>query len=144
VSLGSLAWKLAVPTHVALFRLTGGRIGGRIRGVDCLLLHHVGRKSGQQRVHPLLYIRDGDDLVIVASKGGSPRHPAWWLNLRANPDTTVELPGEKCRVRARQATPDERARIWPRLTEVWPDYDTYQARTDREIPVVILERVQAA
>lgn len=143
MSIASLAWKLAVPTHIALYRLTGGRIGGRVRGVDCLLLHHVGRKSGQSRVNPLLYIRDGENLVIVASKGGAPKHPAWWLNLQANPETTVELPGEKRRVRARQANPEERARIWPRLTEVWPDYDAYQARTDREIPVVILEPAAA-
>jgi F420H(2)-dependent quinone reductase len=112
-----------------------------VGGVDILLLDHVGRKSGKRRTSPLLYIADGDDLVIVASKGGSAKHPLWWLNLRANPETTVQVGGERRRVRAREATDAERERLWPRLTKVWPDYDRYQRRTERKIPVVILERV---
>ncbi|HYU62055.1 MAG TPA: nitroreductase family deazaflavin-dependent oxidoreductase [Solirubrobacterales bacterium] len=127
-----------VDLHVASYRLTGGRIGGRVRGVAILLLDHVGRRSGKRRTNPLLYIEDGDDLVIVASKGGSHKHPAWWLNLRDSPRTTVQVGGERRDVVAHQADAEERARLWPRLVEVWPDYETYQRRTSREIPVIIL------
>jgi deazaflavin-dependent oxidoreductase (nitroreductase family) len=110
-----------------------------VRGVDIVLLDHVGRKSGKSHTTPLLYITDGEALVIVASKGGSPRHPQWWPNLKANPETTVQVGSERRRVRAREASDDERARIWPRLVEVWPDYERYQRRTDRRIPVILLE-----
>jgi deazaflavin-dependent oxidoreductase (nitroreductase family) len=133
------AWAALVPAHVHLYRLTGGRVGGRLRGVDILLLDHVGRKTGTRRTSPLLYIEDGENLVIVASKGGAPKHPAWWINLRANPRTTVQVGSERRQVRARQASPEERARLWPRLLEVWPDYEAYQERTSRKIPVIILE-----
>lgn len=129
--------------HVRAYRLTGGRIGRRVKGVDVLLLDHVGRRSGQQRTNPLLFIADGDDLVIVASKGGAPKHPAWWLNLRDSPRTTVQVNDERREVVARQADAGERARLWPRLVEVWPDYDAYQRRTSREIPVVLLSLANA-
>lgn len=129
--------------HVRAYRLTGGRIGRRVRGVDVLLLDHIGRRSGTRRTNPLLYIADGDDLVIVASKGGSPRHPAWWLNLLDSPRTTVQVDDERREVVARQADAGERARLWPRLVEVWPDYDAYQRRTSREIPVVLLSSADA-
>ena len=132
---GGLVW-----AHIHAYRLTGGRIGGTLRGVDILLLDHVGRKSGTRRTNPLLYIEDGDDLVIVASKGGSRKHPAWWLNLRDSPRTTVQVGGERREVVARQASAEERARLWPRLVEVWPDYEAYQRRTSREIPVIVLSR----
>jgi deazaflavin-dependent oxidoreductase (nitroreductase family) len=135
---GGLVW-----AHVHAYRLTGGRIGRRVRGVDVLLLDHVGRKSETKRTSPLLYIEDGDDLVIVASRGGSRRHPAWWLNLRDSPQTTVQVGGERREVVAHQATPEERARLWPRLVEVWPDYDAYQRRTSREIPVILLSPAAA-
>jgi deazaflavin-dependent oxidoreductase (nitroreductase family) len=138
----SLRWRIwggFVSMHVAAYRLTGGRIGGRfLRGAPTLLLDHVGRRSGKRRTSPLIYVEDGDDLAIVASKGGSHRHPAWWLNLRANPRTTVQVGGERREMVARRAIPEEKARLWPRLIEVWPDYDAYQRRTEREIPVVIL------
>ena len=132
---GGVVW-----AHVHAYRLTGGRIGRYVRGVDVLLLDHVGRRSRTRRTSPLLYVEDGDDLVIVASKGGSRRHPAWWLNLRDSPETTVQVGGERRDVVARQARPEERARLWPRLVEAWPDYDRYQARTSREIPVIVLSR----
>jgi deazaflavin-dependent oxidoreductase (nitroreductase family) len=100
----------------------------------------VGAKSGVKRTAPLLYIRDGDDVVIVASKGGFPKHPAWFHNLRANPDTTVQIGSERRPVRARVATPEERERLWPEAVAAYRDYARYQQRTDREIPLVILER----
>lgn len=134
-----LAWRTLTDSHVRLYRLTGGRIGGRARGVDIALVDHVGRKSGKRRTTPLLYIADGEDLVIVASKGGAARHPLWWLNLQAHPETTVQVGGERWRVRAREASDSERERLWARLVEVWPDYAAYQRRTERRIPVVILE-----
>jgi len=105
-----------------------------------LLLHHVGRRSGQRRVTPLLYLPDGDELVIVASMGGTPKNPAWFHNLEAAPDTEVEVGRERRPVRARVAGPQERAALWPRLVELYPSFATYQARAPREIPVVVLGR----
>jgi F420H(2)-dependent quinone reductase len=124
--------------HTAAFQATGGRIGGRIRGAPVVLLHHVGRRSGKQRTTPLLYLPDGDDVVVIGSKGGSHKHPAWWLNLREMKQTEIELPGERRRVDVRVATPEERERLWPKVVELWPDYASYQQRTDREIPLGIL------
>jgi len=105
-----------------------------------LLLDHVGAKSGTKRTSPLLYIRDGDDLVIVASKGGYPKNPAWFHNLRANPDTTVQVGSERRPVHARVANAEERARLWARVVDAYGTYEDYQHRTGREIPLVILER----
>jgi deazaflavin-dependent oxidoreductase (nitroreductase family) len=105
-----------------------------------LLLDHVGAKSGTKRTVPLLYIRDGDDVVIVASKGGYRKHPAWFHNLRANPDTTVQIGSARRPVHARVASPDERKRLWPKAVSAYGDYARYQERTDREIPLVILQR----
>ena len=121
--------------HVASFRLSGGRL----RGAPVLLLHHRGRRSGDERVSPLLYLRDGQRIVVIASKGGSHKHPAWFLNLREMDETEVELRGERRRVSVRVADPQERAELWPRVVEIWSDYAEYQKRTDREIPLVILE-----
>lgn len=105
-----------------------------------LLLDHVGAKSGAERTSPLLYIEDGDDLVIVASKGGYPKHPAWYHNLMANPDTTVQVGSEHRDVHARTATPEERERLWPRVVASYGGYADYQRRSKgREIPLVILE-----
>ncbi len=111
-------------------------------GAPVLLLDHVGRKSGKKRTNPLICTEDGEDLVIVASKGGIDKHPAWYLNLRANPETTVNWRGERRRVRARDATDSERERLWPIMADVYPPYDSYQRRTERRIPVVILEPAQ--
>lgn len=127
--------------HTALYRRTGGRIGHRIPGLPpTLLLDHVGAKSAIERTSPLLYLSDGDDAVIIASKGGFPKHPAWYHNLRAHPDTTIQVGAERRPVRARVATPDERARLWPRAVAVYSGYADYQRRAEREIPMVILER----
>jgi deazaflavin-dependent oxidoreductase (nitroreductase family) len=139
------AWDGFVRSHTAVYRLTGGRIGRRVLGgAPVLLLDHVGRKSGKKRTSPLLYIEEGEELVIVASKGGSHGHPAWWLNLREHPRTTVQVGGELRKVVARRASPEEKARLWPRLVEIWPDYEAYQRRTSRDIPVIVLSPAEAA
>jgi F420H(2)-dependent quinone reductase len=128
--------------HTALYRASGGRLGHRIPGVPgrMLLLDHVGAKSGTKRTSPLLYIGDGEDVVVVASKGGFPKHPAWLHNLKANPDTTVQIGTERREVHARVATPEERERLWPLCVKAYHGYADYQVRSKgREIPVVILE-----
>lgn len=128
--------------HTFLYKRTGGRIGQNIPGVGApmLLLDHVGAKSGTERTSPLLYVEDGEDLVIVASKGGYPKHPAWYHNLTANPDTTVQVGSKTRPVRARTANSDERQRLWPRVVSSYHGYADYQKRSKgREIPLVILE-----
>ena len=126
--------------HTTVYRLTGGLVGHRFPGAPpMLLLDHVGAKSGTKRTSPLVYIRDGEDVVIVASKGGHPKHPAWFHNLRANPDTTVQIGHEKRKVHARVASAEERPRLWPMAVETYSGYSEYQERTDREIPLVVLE-----
>lgn len=127
--------------HVRAYRETNGERGYEWRGTQCLLLTTVGRKSGEPRVMPLIFAPDGDRQVIVASKGGAPEHPAWYLNLRNNPEVQVQVKGDVFTAKARDAEGDERARLWQVMTGEWPAYDEYQAKTDREIPVVILERV---
>jgi F420H(2)-dependent quinone reductase len=130
----------ATQLHVLIYRATRGRVGHRFRGgPPMLLLDHVGARSGVKRTTPLVYVRDGDKIVIVASKGGHPRHPAWFHNLRANPDTTIQVGSTREAVRARVADPPERTRLWPKVIEVYPGYEGYQQRTEREIPLVILE-----
>jgi F420H(2)-dependent quinone reductase len=126
--------------HVIAYRLTGGLVGGRFPlGPSMLLLDHVGAKSGKKRTSPLLYVRDGNDLVIVASKGGSPRNPSWFHNLRANPDATVQVGSRRAPVTARVATAAERKRLWPEVVGAYRGYAGYQERADREIPLVVLE-----
>jgi deazaflavin-dependent oxidoreductase (nitroreductase family) len=131
-------WNRLTSAHAALYRASGGRIGGSYRGAPVLLLHHLGRRSGRDRVSPLIYLRDGADLVIVASNGGSHRHPMWWLNLREMPETAVEVGGQRQRVAIRQASSREKAKLWPRLVEMYPSYADYQARASRDIPVIRL------
>lgn len=126
--------------HTAIYRATGGRIGHRLPGAPpMLLLDHVGAKSGTRRTTPLGYVPDGENVVLIASKGGHPRNPAWFHNLLANPDTTVQLGSERRAVRARLADPEERRRLWPRAVDLYPGYSHYKKRTAREIPLVILE-----
>jgi F420H(2)-dependent quinone reductase len=134
--LRALNWLTAA--HVAAYRRSSGRIGGKLKGAPVLLLDHVGRRSGTRRTTPLLYLADGPDLVIVGSAGGRPATPAWWLNLRDAPSTRVQVGGERRQVQARVATGEERERLWGRLVEMFPDYDAYRQRTSREIPVIIL------
>jgi F420H(2)-dependent quinone reductase len=121
-----------------IYRRSGGRLGNTVKGAPVMLLDHVGRKTGTPRTSPVLYLRDGADLVVVGSRGGSEATPAWFLNLMANPSTTVQVGRDRRSVVARQATPEEKHRLWPRLVEMFPDYDAYQRRTGRDIPVVIL------
>jgi deazaflavin-dependent oxidoreductase (nitroreductase family) len=129
-----------IGVHTTVYRTTRGLVGHRIPGLPpMLLLDHVGARSGVRRTSPLLYLEDGANVVIVASKGGFPRQPAWFHNLRANPETTAQIGSERRPVRARVATPQERARLWPRAVEAYGPYAEYQARTDREIPLVVLE-----
>jgi deazaflavin-dependent oxidoreductase (nitroreductase family) len=127
--------------HTLLYRATGGRLGHSLPGVGgkVLLLDHVGARSGTRRTSPLLYVRDGEDLVVVASKGGFPRHPAWFHNLVANPDTSVQVGSERTAVHARVAGPEERDRLWAMAVSAYGGYEDYRARTDREIPLVVLE-----
>lgn len=132
--------------HVAVYRATGGRVGGRFRvgagwrkPVPILLLRHVGRTSGTVYTTPLLYLRDGPDLVVVASSGGMDREPQWYRNLLAAPDTTAQVGRDSLPIRARAATPDERARLWPLLLDLYADFASYASWTDREIPVVVCE-----
>lgn len=125
--------------HVALYRRSGGRIGHKPPfAPPMLLLDHVGARSGVRRTTPLVYTRDGDDYVLVASKGGHPRHPAWYHNLRANPDTTVQVGPRTIPVRAHVASDEERARLWPRCLATYRGFASYQARAGRTIPLVVL------
>ncbi|HTU59688.1 MAG TPA: nitroreductase/quinone reductase family protein [Polyangiales bacterium] len=139
--------KLMSRAHVALFRATNGRVGstwrvgaGATKPVPTLLLDHRGRKSGKRFTTPLLFLEDGPALVVVASQGGRADNPQWYENLVAHPDTTVQTPRARPRpVRARTADAQERASLWPRLVELYADFDNYQRWAPREIPVVILE-----
>ncbi len=128
------------PEHVRVYRETDGERGYHWRGTTILLLTTKGRKSGQERTTPLIHRTDGERWVIVASKGGAPEHPGWFQNMEADPEATIQVRGEVIPVRACTADGSERERLWKLMTEVWPAYDEYQQKTDREIPVVILER----
>lgn len=124
--------------HVFAYRATGGRIGHYLGKVPVLLLTTTGRKTGLPRVTPLTYVQDGDDFVLVASNGGTSVHPIWFLNLLAHPEAEVQVGPRKIPVRAAQATPAERARLWPRAVQTYAGYAGYQQRTAREIPLVLL------
>ncbi|MEA2314659.1 MAG: hypothetical protein QOI03_1351 [Solirubrobacteraceae bacterium] len=141
--LADRSWPLlrrVMGAHTAVYRATGGLIGHRTPGfAPVLLLDHVGAKSAIKRTSPLLYTRDGERFVLVASKGGYPRHPAWFHNLLANPDTTVQVGSRRLRVHARVASAAERKRLWPTVVAAYSGYEDYQRRTEREIPLVILE-----
>jgi F420H(2)-dependent quinone reductase len=135
------AQKWAAKLHVAAYRATGGRIGGRMMNSPVLLLLTTGRKSGKERTTPLLYLQDGGNYAIVASNGGAPKSPAWWLNLETNPEAAVEVGIKKLRVRAEEVEGEEKRRLWRRLVAMYPSYEDYQRRTDREIPVAVLKPV---
>jgi deazaflavin-dependent oxidoreductase (nitroreductase family) len=131
--------KLMSRLNTWAYRATGGRVGGKfLRGAPVMLLITVGRKSGRRLTAPLLYLRDGDKVICVASKGGMDHHPLWYRNLQANPDVEVEIGTDVQPMRARTASAEEKAHYWPKLTEMYRDFDDYQARTKRDIPVVVL------
>jgi deazaflavin-dependent oxidoreductase (nitroreductase family) len=121
------------------FRASGGRVGGPFEGAPMVLVHHKGAKTGLERVVPLMYRPEGDDIAIFASYAGAPDNPAWFHNLVANPDTTIEIGTETRPVRARVAEGDERKRIWEAQKTEVPQFAEYEAKTEREIPVVVLE-----
>jgi F420H(2)-dependent quinone reductase len=132
-------WERFTGLHAAAYRLSRGRIGGRFMDAPVVLVESIGRRSGKRRTHPLMCGEDGDNLVIVASKGGIDAHPAWYLNLMANPETTAHWRGERRRVRAREAEGAERERLWEKMVGVYRPYASYQRRTERRIPIVVLE-----
>jgi deazaflavin-dependent oxidoreductase (nitroreductase family) len=137
--IGSVVVKIMSVLNVIVYRLTGGRLGGTfLRGAPVCLVTVIGRKTGEPHTIPLLYLADGDDVVIVASKGGMSRHPVWYLNLQANPLCEVEIGRERRSMRASRVGAEEKAALWPRLVAMYPDYDGYQARTTRDIPVLRL------
>ncbi|MDZ5441472.1 nitroreductase family deazaflavin-dependent oxidoreductase [Micromonospora sp. 4G57] len=131
-----------VADHIRRYVETDGAEGHEWRpGVWTLLLTTRGRRSGKLRRTALIYGRDGDAYLVVGSQGGAPEHPAWYLNLLAEPEVQVQVGAEKFTARARTATGEEKPRMWRTMTETWPAYDEYQTKTDREIPVVVLERI---
>jgi proline iminopeptidase len=128
--------------HVRRYQETDGEDGYIWReGAPILLLTTTGRVTGQETTTPLIFGVDGENPVIVASKGGAPQHPGWYRNLRKHPEVRVQIKGDRFRARARDAQGEERERLWRSMTEVWPHYDDYEKRTEREIPVVVLERI---
>jgi deazaflavin-dependent oxidoreductase (nitroreductase family) len=126
--------------HVRQYEATGGKVGHDWNDTSVLILHTSGRKSGQTRKHPLIYRRSGDDYLIVASKGGAPDHPGWYKNLVAHPDVTIQVWDQLVPVTARTASPEEKRQLWPIMTKEWPAYDSYQQKTERDIPLVTLRR----
>jgi F420H(2)-dependent quinone reductase len=140
--LARMALRVLGGIHERIYRATDGAIGGRLVGSPVLLLTTVGRKTGEDRTAPLLYLEDGGRLVVVASMGGAPRHPAWYLNLVASGEARVRVGDRTLRVKAEEARDEEKSRLWARLVEMYPPYESYQRRTEREIPVVLLRPVE--
>ena len=126
--------------HVERYREADGEVGHDWRGASVLVLTTKGRHSGEARTTPLIYQPYEGHHLVVASKGGAPRPPAWYLNIQEDPEVEVQIRGDRFTARARTADPDEKPGMWRTMTDVWPDYDSYQEKTDREIPVVVLER----
>jgi deazaflavin-dependent oxidoreductase (nitroreductase family) len=129
--------------HVERYRATDGAEGHDWQGTQTLLLTTTGRKSGKPRTTPLIYAPEGESYLLVASKGGSDESPAWYLNLSEHPEVEVQVKGDRFKARARTANAEEKPALWRKMVAEWPSYDEYQERTDREIPVVVLERVSA-
>lgn len=131
--------RLMTVANTWVYRLTGGRIGGKfLRGAPVCLLTTIGRKSGQPRTVALLYLEDGRDVIVVASKGGMSRNPLWYANLESNPEVTVQVGSTERRMRATRVDDDEKRTLWPKLVSMYRDFDDYQGRTTRNIPVVRL------
>jgi F420H(2)-dependent quinone reductase len=140
------AWRLIgkgmTGTHAAIYRASGGKLAGRMFNSPVLLLITTGRKTGRERTTPLLYLGDGKNLVVVASVGGAPRHPDWYWNLKANPEARVQLQERTLRVSAQEAEGEEKRRLWRRVVQMYPPYEDYQRRTEREIPVFVLRPME--
>jgi deazaflavin-dependent oxidoreductase (nitroreductase family) len=124
--------------HIRAYRESGGEVGYIWNGVPTLLLNATGRRTGQKRTSALIFGRDGDDYLVVASMGGAPTHPLWYLNLQATPEATIQVKADTHSVVARTASAAEKPKLWKIVTDIWPNYDVYQSRTDRDIPVVVL------
>jgi F420H(2)-dependent quinone reductase len=137
--MANLGFRILGGIHKLVYRLTGGKVGGRIGKLPVLLLTTIGRKSGQPRTQPLAYTRVGDGYAVIASKGGAAQHPLWYLNLRANPLAEVTVGRNTWKVRARDAEGEERERLWRALADLYPGYDRYAQKTGRRIPVAVLE-----
>jgi F420H(2)-dependent quinone reductase len=141
-AVANLTFRILSGVHGRSYRLTSGKVGGRVAGMPVLLLTTTGRKSGQLRTQPLAYTRAGEGYAVIASKGGAPQHPLWYLNLRANPLAEITVGRDTHKVRARDAEGEERERLWRRLADLYPGYDRYALKTSRQIPVVVLEPFQ--
>lgn len=139
----NLFFRLLGGVHRRVYLLSGGRLGGRIANMPVLLLTTTGRKTGRPRTQPLTYTNAGDGYAVIASKGGAAQHPLWYLNLRAHPLAKVTVGRETRKVKARDAEGEEREEFWHALSDLYPGYDRYAARTSRRIPVVVLEPVSA-
>ena len=137
---GDIDLSLFGDEHVRQYEETNGEIGYLWNGAPCLVLTTKGRRSGKARKFALIFGQSGDDVLLVASKGGAPEHPGWYENLVADPDVEVQVLGDRYRGVARTADAAEKATLWPIMTELWPSYDDYQARTDRDIPLVVISR----
>ena len=126
--------------HTDRYKETDGDVGHDWQGTQVLLLTTTGRKTGEERELPLIYGTNGDDYLIVASKGGADQPPAWYLNLKADPNVVVQVKGDRFDAQAREASPEEKADLWSTMTAEWPAYDEYQKKTERDIPIIVLER----
>ncbi len=139
---GNVVTKVMSKMQAWIYRRSGGKYGGKfLQDTDVCLLTTTGRKSGKPRTTPLIYLEDGEDVIIVASKGGFSDHPQWYLNLRANPSARLQRGSETIEMRAREAAPEEVEQIWPRLLELYSDFDEYKGRAlarDRVIPLIVL------
>ena len=143
-SLGATGLRWAGKLNTPLYRLSGGRIGGHVGDAPVLLLTTTGRKSGEPRTAPVVYLADGERLVVIGSNAGNPHPPAWALNLRAQPEAEVEIRDERRLVHARVTEADERAELWRRMNDQYGGFEDYRARTDRDIDVFVLEPVTGA
>ena len=138
-SLQKAVWKGMVAGHVGAYRRTGGKLGGRMRGGEILLLTTRGRRSGRAHTNPLMFVRDGESFVVIASNGGQPRHPAWYWNATSHPEVGIQIGPRRRRAAARTATREERAQLWPEIVARYPGYGKYQTKVTREIPLVYLD-----
>lgn len=137
---GEVDLSLFGAAHIEAYEASDGEVGHIWNGAPCLVLTTAGEKTGQTRKHALIYGQDGDDVVVVASKGGAPDDPQWYKNLAADPHVKVQVRADRYDAVARTASAEDKGRLWPTMTDLWPAYDDYQSSTDRDIPVVVIER----